>query len=63
MELEALDWKRVAAAGGIPLARAMFEDIADFFGEPVSPLGGTSSSLTYPASRSIRRDRLLLRNM
>lgn len=61
--LETLAWATVGAApGSIPLARALLEDLADFFGCP-NPLGaGLPVAPTYPA-RTARRSRLRLRNL
>ncbi|NVB38017.1 hypothetical protein G6O69_09250 [Pseudenhygromyxa sp. WMMC2535] len=59
-----LSWRNVASQPTwVPCIRALFEDIADFFGRPQSPLGsGTPSGLTYPA-RSVVRAGLTLRNL
>lgn len=59
----ALSWPAVPADGGaLGFARALFEDLALFFGVS-NPLGaGDPCPLTWPA-RAIDRRRLLLRNM
>lgn len=43
-------------------ARALFEDMADWFDLPASPMGGRTSPYFYPA-RTVNRAELLLRNM
>ena len=60
---EALAWATVPADGdAVPFARALFEDLSDFFGV-TNPLGtGALSPLTYP-ERRVRRETLALRNM
>lgn len=63
--LRVLAWTSVARGeASIALMRALFEDIADFFGVP-SPLGaGTPTPVTYVGARTHKqRERLLLRNM
>jgi hypothetical protein len=61
--LKALDWHRVPSDGqSVMFARALFEDVADFFGVS-NPLGqGEPASFTYPA-RKVNRSKLLLRNL
>ena len=61
--LKVLDWHRVASgAQSVSFARALFEDVADFFGV-ANPLGqGEPASLTYP-ERKVDRSTLLLRNL
>lgn len=61
--LKTLDWHGVPAnASSIALLRALFADIADFFGIP-SPLGsGQPSPLTYPPLAANHAG-LLLRNL
>lgn len=64
--MSALNWPGVPAeASSVGLMRALFEDLADFFGV-FSPLGpGQASPLTYVGQRITRKERasLLLRNM
>lgn len=59
-----LAWAKVPSDGGaIAFMRALFEDLADFFGLVTNPLGeGTPSASTYP-ERHVDRARLTLRNL
>lgn len=60
--LLALRWDKVPKCpDDTPIIRALFEDIADWFGI-ASPLGGATHPAFYPA-KSVNRNSLLLRNM
>ena len=61
--LQSLAWKQVPKANtDCPIARCLFEDLADWFGVP-NPIGkGTMQQCLYPLP-SIDRSKLLLRNL
>jgi len=57
-----LNWPEVPkVAGDVMFARALFQDIADWF-DVTSPMPGLTSDLFYPG-KGIRHDALLIRNM
>lgn len=61
--LMALAWRQVPKQGrDVPILRALFEDLADWF-HISNPLGGGAKNPYFYPEESVRRDRLLLRNM
>lgn len=61
--LAALRWREVPKrSSDTPLARSLFEDLADWF-QVSNPLGGGNTNTHLYPGRSVRRDRLLLRNL
>jgi len=60
--LASLNWPGLPkVAGDITFARALFQDIADWFDE-ISPMPGLTSNVFYPGMGA-RHDSLLIRNM
>lgn len=61
--LMTLAWQRVPKlASDAPILRALFQDLADWFNLP-NPLGNGDQDARFYPERTVRRDRLLLRNM
>lgn len=61
--LAGLGWQQIPkAAGDMPLARSLFEDLAEWFQVPSPLASGTTDPRFYPA-RSVRRESLTLRNL
>jgi hypothetical protein len=60
--LASLNWPEVPkVVGDVTFARALFQDIADWF-NVISPMPGLTSDVFYPG-KGIRNDALLIRNM
>ena len=62
--LQALNWNTVGQSGNdcAPCARALFQDLADWFGV-ANPLGSGSTHPSFYPARNVRLDQFLLRNM
>jgi hypothetical protein len=62
--LQALDWNTVGQSGNdcVLCARALFQDLADWF-DVANPLGPGSTHPSFYPDRSARRAQLMLRNM
>ena len=62
--LKALNWNTVGQSGNdcVLCARALFQDLADWF-NVANPLGSGSTHPNFYPARNVRLDQLLLRNM
>ncbi len=62
--LQELNWNTIGQSGNdcVPCARALFQDLADWFGV-ANPLGSGSTHPSFYPALNVRPDQLLLRNM